>query len=589
MILVPILLALAAQQPERPNILWITSEDHGPHLGCYGCPDADTPNLDALAAAGMRWERVWSNAPVCAPARTALITGVWPPSVGAHDMRTLVAPPPWLRFFPQLLREAGWYCTNNKKEDYNLAAPGRVWDESSRRAHWRNRPPGRPFFAVFNLAVTHESRIRQRPHEFRHDPATVRVPAFHPDLPEVRRDWAQYHDQIGLLDRRVGALLAELEADGLAEDTIVFFFSDHGPGLSRCKRWPYDSGLRVPLIVRIPPRWRALAPPGWREGGASSRLVQFLDLAPTVLSLAGIEPPAWMHGRAFLGPYRAEPLPYLYGFRNRMDERSDLVRSLCDGRFVYIRNEMPWLPQGQFLAYENQTPTYRAWRAAWQAGGLPPHLARFWEPKPREELYDLRADPDEVVNLAAVPGHERELARLRAALDDWLLRTNDLGYLPEPRLHALGPAAADYPLAEILALLHRGEAAAAASDDPAYLWWRAQLALHGETPPPPAELRRLAAHADPNVRLLGLEELARRGEEADRAAAVPAILALADPVAGDPWLALAAWNALDRLGPLAAPWREEIAALPVAGPSIPPRIAPNFAKLREHLLAGLRD
>ncbi|MBC8328117.1 MAG: sulfatase [Planctomycetes bacterium] len=588
----------------RPNILWITSEDHGPQLGCYGDPDAVTPNLDALAAQGMRFERVWSNAPVCAPARTALITGVWPPSLGAQDMRTLVQPPEWLRFFPQLLRQAGYYCANNRKEDYNLVQPGRVWDESSAEAHWRLRGEGQPFFAVFNFTLTHESQVRKRPHEQVHDPAKVRVPGFHPDLPEVRRDWAQYHDQISELDARVGRLLAELEDDGLAEDTIVFFFSDHGPGLSRCKRWPYDSGLRVPLIVRIPPKWRGLAAPDWTPGGLSHQLLEFLDFAPTVLSLAGIEPPAWMHGDAFLGEHTRPTGDFLHGFRGRMDERFDLVRSVTDGRYVYIRNYLPHLPQGQFVDYESQTPTFRAWRAAYDAGGLPLHLARFWEPKPREELYDLQTDPDEIRNLASSPAHEAARGRLRAELERWLLRTRDLGLMPEAQMHALaggappaalGADASRYPLEEILrrlgrssGFLHRNLFATAAGeeDDPVLGWWGVISLLH-EHEASLRNLSALAAHADPSIRVLALEALALRGTDEDRAATIPALIALCHPSAEGPWLALAAWNALDHLDALAAPYRGAIESIPIESPLFPARLAPNFPKLRAKTLADL--
>ncbi len=607
--------ALSPQEAERPNILWITSEDHGPHLGCYGDPDAVTPNLDALAAEGMRFQRAWSSAPVCAPARTALITGVWPPSLGAHDMRTLVEPPEWLRFFPQLLREAGYSCTNNRKEDYNLVKPGQVWDETSGKAHWRRRADGQPFFAVFNFTVTHESQIRKRPHELKHDPEQVRVPGFHPDLPEVRRDWAQYHDKISELDARVGRLLAELEQDGLAGDTIVFFFADHGPGLSRCKRWPYDSGLRVPLIVRIPPKWRGMASRSWKPGQVSHQLVDFLDLAPTVLSLAGIAPPEWMHGTPFLGPHvsDAEHLgrpsarfrDHLFGFRGRMDERFDIVRSVTDGRYVYIRNYLPQLPQGQFLDYENQTPTTRAWRAAYRAGGLPPHLARFWEPKPREELYDLETDPDEIRNLAASEQHRGHLIRLRAELRSWLLHTRDLGLMPEAQMHAaaelsappaaLGAALERYPLEQILkdlgrdtSYLHRNALATSATTEanPTRAWWAAQALLH-EHEASLRNLRQLADHADPSVRILGLEALARRGTPDDRARAIPSLIALCHPDAQGPWLALAAWNAVDRLDALAAPYRESIEAIPLESPQIPGRLSRNFPKLRNKTLADL--
>ena len=239
-----------------------------PNLGCYGDDYAATPNLDALAARGMRYTNANSNAPVCAPARTTIITGLYPPSTGAEHMRSLVKLPARFRMFPQFLRDAGYYCTNNNKEDYNVEKPGGVWDESSKKAHWKNRRKGQPFFAVFNHTITHESQIRNEIDEADqiHDPAKVRVPAYHPDTPEVRRDWAQYYDRITMMDKQAGAELQELERAGLADDTIIFFFSDHGSGMPRSKRSACNSGLNVPFIVYFPPKWRHLAPKDYRAG-----------------------------------------------------------------------------------------------------------------------------------------------------------------------------------------------------------------------------------------------------------------------------------------------------------------------------------
>jgi arylsulfatase A-like enzyme len=261
----------AAEQ--LPNILWLTSEDHGPHLGCYGDSFATTPNVDALAAKGMLYRLAWSNAPVCAPARTTIISGMYPPSTGSEHMRSLVRYPQGKQMLPQLLRQTGYYCTNNVKEDYNLEPPkdeARVWNESSRTAHWRKREAGQPFFAVFNSTKSHESQIRTRPHKQVHDPAKVPLPAYHPEAPEVRRDWAQYYDQVSEADADAGKRLQELAEAGLAGETIVFYFADHGSGMPRNKRWLYNSGLRVPLIVYIPGKFKHLAPPEYKAGGSSS-------------------------------------------------------------------------------------------------------------------------------------------------------------------------------------------------------------------------------------------------------------------------------------------------------------------------------
>src|SRR5262245_13876048 len=340
-------------QPKRklPNILWITSEDHGPHLGCYGDKLARTPNLDKLAARGMRYRRCWSNGPVCAPARTAIITGMYPTSLGAEHMRSLVSMPPDMQMFPALLRALGYYCSNRVKEDYNVRKSGKVWDDSSNKAHYRNRPAGMPFFAVFNSVKSHESQLRGYKLPTITDPAKVRVPAYHPDVPEVRNDWARYYDIVSLVDADAGLLLRELEELGLLEDTIIFYFADHGPGMPRSKRTPLNSGLQVPMIVYFREKWKHLGPPEYRPGGVSDGLVSFVDLAPTMLSLAGEPAPKWMQGRAFSGKH-IQPAPEcLHGCRRRMDERYDLQRSVTDGRYVYLRNYMPHLPAGQHVEY----------------------------------------------------------------------------------------------------------------------------------------------------------------------------------------------------------------------------------------------
>ncbi len=266
-----LLTGAAAVASDRPNILWLTSEDHGPHVGAYGDPLARTPTFDALAARGMAYRRAWSTHPVCAPARTAIITGLHGTSSGGVHMRSMVSLPPEMMLFPEYLGAVGYYRTNNVKEDYNVPKTPRTWDESSARAHWRNRAANQPFFAVFNSTKSHESQIRLRPHEAITSPARVRVPSYHPDTPEVRQDWAQYYDKVSEADADAGQRLKEIADAGLAEDTIVFYFSDHGSGLPRSKRWPSNSGLQVPFAVYFPPKWRHLAPPEYAPGGGSRR------------------------------------------------------------------------------------------------------------------------------------------------------------------------------------------------------------------------------------------------------------------------------------------------------------------------------
>jgi N-sulfoglucosamine sulfohydrolase len=456
--LLAVVLFLASSFPvsaqSRPNILWISAEDLSPDLGSYGDSYARTPNLDRLASQGVRFAKAFSVAPVCAPSRSAIITGMYPTSIGSHHMRSKAVPPVGVKAFPEYLRAAGYYCTNNSKTDYNFEAPPShappitVWDESSRNAHWRNRAPGQPFFAVFNLIVTHESQIRTGPQEFakntaalrpedRHDPAKAVLPPYYPDTPIVRNDWARYYDLITAMDLQAAELLKQLEEDGLAENTIVFFWGDHGRGLPRAKRWLYDSGIRVPLIVRWPRQIQA--------GTVREDLVSLLDLAPTVLSLAGVPIPGHMQGQVFLGKGTAQPRQYVFAHRDRMDEAYDRMRAVHDGRYKYIRNFFPGRPYAQHIAYMEEMPTMREMRRVYKDhfNALSPDFGKamtteqllFFQPeKPAEELYDVTLDPHELKNLAKSLAHEPDLKRLRQALEQWQKETQDLGSIPENEL-----------------------------------------------------------------------------------------------------------------------------------------------------------
>jgi uncharacterized sulfatase len=455
---------------ELPNILWLTCEDTGRHLGCYDFPDAVTPTLDNLAQHGMRFKHAWSNYPVCAPARTTIITGCYPASLGAEQMRSFVPLPDTIKMYPHYLRQAGYYCTNNRKGDYNVfdkknPQEKSCWDVMSKDAHWKNRPQGKPFFAIFNFEITHESQIRNK-YELKRDPEKTAVPKYHPNISEVRRDWTQYHERITQMDSRCAEYLTELEAAGLSESTIIFFFGDHGSGMPRNKRTPLDCGLGVPMIVYFPPQFRSLAPKEYQENGISERLISFVDLAPTLLSLAGVKPPATMQGIPFAGQY-AQKRDYLYGFRGRMDERADLVRSVSDGRYVYVRNYHPEIIYGSRNDFMFQTRTTQVWRELYDLGKLPPEQKFFWELKPTEELYDLNDDPDEVHNLADSAEHRELKQRLNSVLKKHTLEIRDVHFLPENMLHErfagstaweMGHDSQKYPLEKIL------DAADAATD-----------------------------------------------------------------------------------------------------------------------------
>lgn len=419
----------AQAQHDRPNILWIVSEDNDPFLGCYGDAFATTPNLDRLASQGILFENAFSTAPVCAPSRNTLITGMYPPALGTEHMRSTYPVPAFVKFFPRYLREAGYYTTNNAKKDYNTTDQLEAWDESSGKATYKNRPEGKPFFAVFNLNVSHESSLHEPLPALKHDPEKVPLPPYHPATNELKHDWAQYYDKIQTMDEQAGKLLAELEEAGLADNTIVFYYSDNGGVLARSKRFMFESGLRVPLIVRFPKKYAHLAPQG--AGTRTDRLVTFLDFAPTVLSLAGLPVPAYFQGKAFLGKERQPEVPYVFGFRGRMDERIDFSRSVRDKRFRYIRNYLPHRIYGQHLEYLWRAPSVRSWEAEYKAGRLNEIQSRFWQEKPSEELYDVAADPHNIRNLADNPAYRKDLLRLRKANDNQALSGKDVGFIPE--------------------------------------------------------------------------------------------------------------------------------------------------------------
>ena len=595
---------------DLPNFLWITSEDNGPHLGCYGDDYAVTPNLDALAARGMFYTNAISNAPVCAPARTTIISGLYPPSTGAEHMRSYVHLPPGFRMYPQFLRDAGYYCTNNSKEDYNLAKPGPVWDTSNRQAHWKNRKDGQPFFAIFNHTISHESQLRNAISDADrlHDPAQARLPAYHPDTPEVRRNWAQYYDRLTMLDTRVGKNLKELDDAGLTDDTIIFYYGDHGSGMPRSKRWPYNSGLNVPLIVYFPKKWQHLAPHDYKPGGSSDRLVGFIDLAPTVLSLAGIKPPGWMQGGAFAGKYLTEEPAFSYGFRGRMDERYDLVRTIRDKRYVYIRNYMPHRIYGQHVRYMFVTQTTQVWHRLFHEGKLDATQSRFWRRKPVEELYDLKTDPDEVNNLADLPEHRAVLTPMREALRDWTWQIKDVGFLSEWELHnrsegttpyQMGHDATQYDFESIFEAAHLASSGdyddlpevvkLMGSQDSGVRYWAAVgMLVQGRVGVTHAHDELTAALQDesPMVRITAAEALGRYGSDEDARTALEVLLKYAAPEE-DVFLGIAAWNALDYLDERARPVADAIAALSARPKSVPPRTGDYAEWLKQKVMADL--
>lgn len=504
----------------RPNILWLVSEDNNPFIGAYGDGLAHTPTLDALARRGVLYEHFYSSAPVCAPSRFSILTGIAPESCApANHMRAQARLPEAFRTYPELMRAAGYHCTNNAKTDYNCTVdPEAIWDVQGRDAHWRSRAPGQPFLAVFNHETTHESQIFH-PTPGRMTPDRVRLPAYLPDTPAIRQDFASYYNLMEKMDGQIAARLRELDEAGLADDTIIFYYSDNGGVLPRSKRYCYDEGLRCALIVHVPDKWKHLAP--GRPGSRIADPASFVDLAPTLLSIADAPVPAQMQGRALFGHRRSQPSAYAFGMRNRMDERYDFVRTVTDGRWRYIRNYMPHRPWGQNQGFEWHAKGYQSWEAAFLAGTLNPVQARFFGPKPFEELYDLRADPDEVRNLAEDPAHSARRRKLSDTLDAHMRAINDNGFLPEGMAGEGYFESRDrsvYPLDALMTLAalaaghdpaHRDTLVAALSHrNPAMRYWGAAGLLMAGSPPAGPELAQVAV-ADPvlQVRIAAAEAL----------------------------------------------------------------------------------
>jgi arylsulfatase A-like enzyme len=549
----------------RPNILWLVSEDNNPFIGAYGDALAHTPTIDRLAAQGVLYRNAYSTAPVCAPSRFGILTGIYPESCApAEHMRARAALPPGFATYPELLRSAGYHCSNNAKTDYNSDVdPAAIWDASGPQAHWRGRPAGKPFMAVFNYETTHESRLFLKATDGSVRPEQVRVPAYLPDTPAIRGDIASYYNLIEKMDGQLAERLAELQADGLADDTVVFYYSDNGGSLPRSKRYCYDEGLRCALVAYFPPKWAHLS--GHAPGTRVEAPASLIDLPPTVLSLAGLAAPPQMQGRALAGRRARPPARYAFGMRGRMDERYDLVRTATDGRWRYIRNYMPHRPWGMHGAFEWLARGYQDWERAYRAGELTPVQSRFFQRKPFEELYDLAADRDQVRNLAGDPAARRQLATLRSALDRHMLSVVDNGFIPEGMAIEGYRASRDeaaYPLPRIMAMADvaaRGEASnlpalakALADPDPVIRYWAAtgHLILGDRSMIGAGTLARMMREdAVSQVRVVAAEASAHLGAAQE---AVAVLSDLAD--VRQSWqVRLQALNALTALGGTARP------------------------------------
>lgn len=446
----------AAEDVPRPNILWLTAEDMSPTLGCYGDDYAVTPHLDRLAEESVRYTSVFATAPVCSPCRSCLITGCYATTMGTAGLRSSHPIPERIHGFPSYLRGAGYYCTNNAKTDYNTSRAGAIiresWNACSGKAHWRDRPEGVPFFSVFNHMVSHQSRSMVWPYEQFveqvqsqlppakiHDPAKAPVPPYYPDTPIVRRAIARYYDCVSVMDQQVGALLEALEKDGLAEETIVFFYSDHGSGLPRHKRMLLDSGLHVPLLVRFPEKYRHWAPAA--PGETCDRLISFVDFPPTMLSLLELPIPTYMQGVAFLGNAAGPPREMVFGARDRVDEAYDRARCVRTDRYLYLRNYRPDRSWNQPSFYSDQGEIRREINQLAVAGKLEGEAWDYAGPtRPTEALFDVVADPMQLENLLDGQGnprkeaHRKVLLEMRERLKQAITTTRDVGFLSEPEM-----------------------------------------------------------------------------------------------------------------------------------------------------------
>jgi len=443
---------------DKPNILWITCEDITPMLGTYGDPVATTPTLDQLAERGIQFNQAYSTAPVCAPARSCLVTGIYATSMGTQNLRSDFDIPEDIRTLPHLLREQGYYCTNNYKEDYNFIDTT-IWDESSRTAHWKNRPPGSPFFSVFNFETTHQSQIfgddetfyqkygKQLEENQRHRPENIILPPYYFDSPEVRKLWARYYDLVTIMDGEVAEILDELEKDGLSENTIVFFFSDHGTGMPRAKRALYNSGVQVPFIIYIPEKYRNIT--DYNPGTQVDEIVSFVDFPPTLLSIAGIDQPEYMQGQPFLGRVKTSNRKYAISTSDRVDEAFEISRSVKSSRYSYIRNFLPHMPLIQPNFYTDQSEIMQELYRLKDITDMTAAQQSMWHPRRTpEELYDLNMDPYETKNLVGDPAYENILMEMRTELKEWMITTHDTGLMPEAYMKAHTQNSTAYHLAE---------------------------------------------------------------------------------------------------------------------------------------------
>jgi N-sulfoglucosamine sulfohydrolase len=564
-------------EASRPNILWVTSEDNSHHwIGCYGNNDARTPNIDKLAADGIRYKYAYANAAVCAVARNTLILGRYACSTGTHNMRSRYPVPDSFRTYPSFLREAGYYCVNRSKTDYNFKTDDKShWDESSPKAHWKNRGEGQPFFAIFNTTISHESSLFLKktdgyrnqgviPKTPSRDPASVQLPPHYPDTPEMRQDWVTYMDIVTGMDKQIGDWLTELDDAGARDNTIIFYYADHGGILPRAKRYINDTGTHVPLIVSFPKKWQHLAPA--ESGTVNDRPVAFIDLPPTVFSLAGVEIPKQFQGRAFAGKAAVEKEPFVFLFGQRFDSRMlRFVRAVTDGEYRYIRNFHPHRHRGILSGYPHGQVGWQSLFKLKQAGKLNDAQSAYWDmPQPVEELYHTANDPWELNNLVNDPKYQDRLARMRDATLNKMREIGDTGLVPESMYEGISKDSTvyeyvhneDFPYEEVLeTALAAGDGgkgtleklrAAMKHDHPVIRYWGATgCTIQGEAAAmAKSQLKKLLKDPSPSVRVAAAEALYVLGDKRTGFDGLIDILKETD----DPVVSLEALNITQALG-----------------------------------------
>ncbi len=557
----------------RPNILWITSEDTSPVFGCYGDPQAATPNIDHLAGEGVVYTNAYASAPICAPARSCLISGMYATSLGTQHLRSDIPVPDFVRGLPAYLSDAGYFTFLYGKTDYNFD-PKDMWDDREQAlTPWRNRDKEQPFFGMYTIGETHEGganieekyqqAVADLPDSLLHDPKKAQLPPYFPDTPEFRNIWSDYYDLVSDFDVTVGNIIQGLKEDGLYDNTIIFIFSDHGFGLPRYKRWLYKTGLQVPLIVRIPPQYQHLVKQ--QPGSKNSELVSFVDFAPTVLNLAAIPVPDYMEGQPFLGPHRAAPREYVYGARSRADNMYEVSRAVLDSQYIYIRHYFPHYPYIQpGYIFSDRKRSFRELRRLKEQDLLTGEALDMWLPKGAEELYDLQHDPQELHNLSDDPGYQQVKAIMQQTLHAWMKEYHDTGLLLEPEMMMRAEGSTPYDMAhdpekyDVTGVLEAAEMVGKADiqemirklkdQDSGVRYWAIMALQARKDKSAAAKLTPLLHDPSPTVQIAAAETLCHWGQ---CKAALPVLrLWVQDD---RPWLALQAARSIELIGAKAKP------------------------------------